>query len=121
MQLFTIGLNQLQPDGTLKHKQRFYHLHEPDSADDSGADGMRVDTDGRLYVASRLGIQVCDQAGRVNCIIPTPNGRISNLEFGVADFSTLYATCGDKVFKRKVKVKGAPAWQPPNKPANPRL
>ena len=47
----------------------------PDTADDSGADGMRVDRDGRLYVATRMGIQVCDQAGRVNCIIPTPNGK----------------------------------------------
>ena len=28
---------------------------------------LRVDRDGRLYVATRLGIQVCDQAGRVNC------------------------------------------------------
>jgi gluconolactonase len=29
-------------------------------------------TDGRLYVATSLAIQVCDQAGRVNFIIPTP-------------------------------------------------
>ena len=31
---------------------------------------MEVDSAGRLYVATRLGIQVCDQAGRVNCILP---------------------------------------------------
>lgn len=112
---------QIQADGTLKYKQRFFHLHEPDSADDSGADGMKVDRAGRLYVASRLGIQVCDQAGRVNCIIPTPNGRVSNVEFGGADFSTLFATCGDKVFKRKVRVQGAPAFLAPTKPAPPKL
>ena len=88
----------------------------PDTADDSGADGMRVDRDGRLYVATRMGIQVCDQAGRVNCIIPTPNGKVANLCFGGADFDTLYATCGDKVYKRKVKVKGANAFQEPIKP-----
>ena len=73
---------QIQPDGSLAHKQKYYHLHVPDTADDSGADGMRVDRDGRLYVATRMGIQVCDQAGRVNCIIPTPNGKIANLCFG---------------------------------------
>ena len=61
------------------------HLHVPDTADDAGADGMRVDRDGRLYVATRMGIQVCDQAGRVNCIIPTPNGKIANLCFGGAE------------------------------------
>jgi sugar lactone lactonase YvrE len=112
---------QIASDGSLQHKQRYYHLHEPDNADDSGADGMKVDTAGRLYVATRMGIQVCDQAGRVNCIIPTPNGRVSNLEFGGADFSTLFATCGDKVFKRKVKVQGAPAFHAPVKPAAPHL
>ena len=44
--------------------------NESDSVDGSGADGMRVDRDGRLYVTTRLGIQVCDQAGRVSAIIP---------------------------------------------------
>jgi sugar lactone lactonase YvrE/enterochelin esterase-like enzyme len=112
---------QVQPDGSLKHKQRYYHLHVPDTADDSGADGMRVDRDGRLYVATRLGIQICDQAGRVNCIVPTPNGKISNLCFGGADFGTLFVTCGDKVFQRKLKVRGAQAFQAPIKPGAPRL
>jgi sugar lactone lactonase YvrE len=112
---------QVQADGSLAHKQRYYHLHVPDTADDSGADGMRVDRDGRLYVATRLGLQVCDQAGRVNCIIPTPNGRVSNLAFGGADFQTLYATCGDRLYARKVKVAGAQAWQAPVKPEKPRL
>jgi len=112
---------QVQPDGTLAHKQRYYHLHVPDTADDSGADGMRVDRAGRLYVATRMGLQVCDQAGRVNCIIPTPNGKVSNLTFGGANLDTIYATCGDKVYSRKVKVKGAPNFLPANKPPAPRL
>src|SRR5207237_4574287 len=76
---------QVQPDGSLAYKQRYFHLHVPDTADDSGADGMRVDREGRLYVATRMGIQVCDPVGRVTCIIPTPNGRITNLCFGGAD------------------------------------
>ena len=112
---------QIQSDGTLAYKQRYYWLHESDSVDGSGADGMRVDRDGRLYVATRLGIQVCDQAGRVNAIIPTPNGRVSNVTFGGESFDVLFATCGDKVYKRKLKVKGAQAWDAPNKPAAPRL
>jgi gluconolactonase len=112
---------RILPDGSLTFKQRYYWLHEPDTADESGADGMRVDRDGRLYVATRMGIQVCDQAGRVNCILPTPNGRVSNVCFGGAEFDTLLATCGDKVYKRKLKVKGVNAWSPPLKPAAPRL
>ena len=112
---------QVQPDGTLAHKQKYYWLQVPDTADDSGADGIRTDTDGRLYVATRMGIQICDQAGRVNAIIPTPNGRIANLTFGGSDFSILYAACGDKVYFRKVKTHGANAWAAPVKPTPPRL
>lgn len=112
---------QIQPDGSLAHKQRYFHLHVPDTADDSGADGLRTDRDGRLYVATRMGLQVCDQAGRVNCIIPTPNGKISNLCFGGEKFDTLFATCGDRVYSRKVKIQGAQSWQPPIKPGAPRL
>ncbi len=112
---------RVQSDGSLADKQRYFHLHVPDTADDSGADGMRVDRDGRLYVATRLGIQVCDQAGRVNCILPTPNGKISNLCFGRANFDTLFVTCGDRVYQRKMKVKGANAFEAPIKPKAPRL
>jgi sugar lactone lactonase YvrE/enterochelin esterase-like enzyme len=112
---------QIRSDGSLTAKQKYYHLHMPDSADDANTDGLRTDRDGRLYVASRLGIQVCDQAGRVNCIIPTPNGKVANLAFGGEKFDVLYATCGDRVYSRKVKVQGANAYQPPIKPAPPRL
>ncbi|MSR57972.1 MAG: gluconolactonase [Planctomycetaceae bacterium] len=112
---------QVQADGSLAHKQKYFHLHVPDTADDSGADGLRCDRNGRLYVATRMGIQVCDQAGRVNCIIPTPNGKLSNFTFGGPNFDTLYATCGDKVYRRKLKVKGAQAYQAPLKPETPRL
>lgn len=112
---------QLKADGTPQFKQQYYWLHVPDTVDMSQADGMRVDRDGRLYVATKMGIQVCDQAGRVNAIIPTPNGRISNLSFGGENGDTLFATCGDKVYKRKLKVKGAPAWDTPVRPAPPRL
>ncbi|OYW18152.1 MAG: gluconolactonase [Planctomycetales bacterium 12-60-4] len=112
---------QIQPNGSLDYKQRYYHLHVPDTADDSGADGMRTDRQGRLWVATRVGLQVCDQAGRVHCIIPTPNGKVSNLTFGGPNFDVVYATCGDKVFHRRVKVQGAQTFLPPIKPDKPRL
>jgi sugar lactone lactonase YvrE len=112
---------QIQPDGSLAYKQKYYHLHMPDTADDSGADGMRTDKDGRLYVATRMGIQICDQAGRVNCILPTPNGKVANLTFGGENFDTIYAACGDKIYSRKVKVKGSNAYQAPTKPKPPNL
>lgn len=112
---------QVQPDGSLRHKQKYYHLHVADVDDDSGADGMRVDTEGRLWVATKMGLQFCDQAGRVNGIIPTPTGKVSNLTFGGEKFDTLYVTAGDKVYRRKVKVTGANNWDKPIKPRAPGL
>lgn len=112
---------QIQADGSLAHKQKYFHLHVPDTAEDSGADGVRTDRDGRVWIATRMGLQVCDQPGRVNVIIPTPNGKVSNLTFGGPEFNVLVATCGDKVYKRKVKVKGANGWETPLTPMKPRL
>lgn len=110
----------IRADGSLADRQRFFHLHVPDTADDAGADGLEVDRDGRLWVATRMGIQVCDQMGRVTCILPTPNGRCANLCFGGPDFDHLLACCGDKVFVRRVKVRGAPSFLPPFAPAKPK-
>jgi sugar lactone lactonase YvrE len=112
---------QIQPDGTLAHKQRYFWLHEADADDQSNADGIRCDREGRLYVATKLGIQVCDQPGRVNAILQTPNRRVSNLVFGGPKFDTLYVTCGDKVYRRTLKTTGANGWDAPLKPATPRL
>ena len=47
--------------------------------------------------------------------------RTQNLCFGGEKFDTIYATCGDRVYKRKVKATGAHAWDAPHKPAGPRL
>lgn len=112
---------QIQANGVLAHKQKYFHLHAPDTADDAGADGIRCDRDGRLWVATRLGLQVCDQPGRVTCIIPTPNGKVTNLTFGGEKFDTLYCTCGDRIYSRKVNVQGANSWAAPVKPAKPKL
>ncbi len=67
-----VHLFQVGADGNLTLGQPYDDLHVPYGSSDSGADGMAVDTMGRLYVATRLGIQVCDQAGRVNSIIDKP-------------------------------------------------
>jgi hypothetical protein len=44
----------IQSDGTLANKQKYYWLHSPDTADDAGAEGLRTDRDGRLYVATGM-------------------------------------------------------------------
>ncbi len=113
---------QRKADGTLAFVQPYFHLHIPPGSVDvkSHADGMAVSKDGWLLVATQMGIQICDQPGRVHLIIPSPVGERhpSNVTF---NGKTLYATCGDKVFRRTVKLEGAQAWAAPVKPAKPRL
>lgn len=113
---------QIQPDGSLSHKQRYGYLHTPDDSGESGADGMTVDTEGRLYVATNIGLQVLDQLGRVHFIFPTPHtARMTNVVFGGPKRDTLFITVGDKVFKRKVNAKGVTPNEGPVKPPKPGL
>jgi sugar lactone lactonase YvrE/enterochelin esterase-like enzyme len=113
---------QIQPDGSLLYKQKYYYLHLVDGSTQSGADGMTLDTEGRLYVATEMGIQFCDQAGRVNGIIPKPQNRwLAHLALGGPKFDELYAFCTDKVYRRKTRVTGVNSALPPIKPPAPRL
>lgn len=114
---------QLPPDGSIAFKQPYYHLHLPDNPRGAGADGLCVDTDGRLYVATELGVQFCDQAGRVNGILekPEPGAWATVVCFGGKNGDELYLAAGDKVWKRRLKAKGAQPWAAPVRPAAPRL
>jgi gluconolactonase len=116
-----VWVYQVQPDGTLAYKQKYGWLHVPDTKENAWADGIKCDTAGRVYVATNSGIQVLDQTGRVNAILPVPTGQASNLCFGGANFDTMYVSCGDKVYRRRLKVQGANAFEKPIKPKAPRL
>lgn len=112
---------RIQPDGKLTHKQEYGWLHVTDDLR-SGADGMTVDTEGRTYVTTQLGIQVLDQPGRVNFIIRKPQDAwISNLVFGGPDRNLLYATSADKVYRRKLNATGIVTTQAPVAPPKPKL
>jgi sugar lactone lactonase YvrE len=110
------------PDGSLTNKQPYFHLHISDGKTDSGADGMAVDSQGRLYVTTHMGLQFCDQAGRVNGIISKPQNKwLSNVVFGGPNLDILFVTCADKVYQRKTKAKGVLSFHAPIFPPAPRL
>lgn len=112
---------QIQQDGSLANGEPFYRLETPDESSQSGADGMTLDIEGFLYVATRLGVQVCDQPGRVNAILNKPQpASFTNLVFGGPDMQWLYVTNGDKVYRRHLQRKGVVPWNPV-KPPMPRL
>jgi len=113
---------RVQRDGTIQDKQRFYWFHVSDDADDSGAGAWVMDRDGRLYAATRMGVQVFDHNGRVRAILPVPGGEIDSIAFGGPDMTTLFvASPAHELYRRKMKVPGAvpgsapievPAWGP---------
>ncbi|MEP7373924.1 MAG: SMP-30/gluconolactonase/LRE family protein [Chitinophagaceae bacterium] len=118
-----VWVYKIKPDGMLTYKQKYGWLHVPDIEENAWSDGLKCDTAGRIFVASRIGIQVLDQLGRVNAILPAPpaNGQTSNVCFGGPGFNTLYVSSGDKVYRRKFKTKGANTFTDPIKPVNPRM
>lgn len=101
-----LWIYQVLPNGLLANKQRYGWLHVPDTAENAWPDGLKCDRAGRVYVATRLGIQVLDPTGRVNAILPLPTEYPSNLCFGGPNFDVLYVTCKDKVYRRKLRVSG---------------
>jgi sugar lactone lactonase YvrE/enterochelin esterase-like enzyme len=112
---------QVQEDGSLLDGQPFFRLETWDTDSQSAGDGMTVDSDGFLYVTTRLGVQILDQAGRVNAILNKPNpGWLANVVFGGPNLDTLYVTAGESVYKRQLRRKGVWPWQPV-KPPQPRL
>lgn len=118
-----VWVYQIQADGKLANKQKFGWLQVRDEDENAWSDGLKCDRDGRIYVTSLTGIQVLDQLGRVNAILPVPltKGQVSNLCFAGSNFDTLYITCRDKVYRRKVKVKGVNGFEAGVKPGKPRL
>lgn len=103
---------QVQPDGSLANGDSLYRLEMPDDAPETGAAGMAWDTDGFLYVATRMGIQVFDPPGRVMAILnPPQRASVSSIAFGGPNRDVLYATSDGKVFKRPMRHKGTVDWE----------
>lgn len=74
----------VQPDGSTKNRRVFGALDG-----DTGADGMAIDADGRLYVTARAGVHVLGRDGAHLGLIPTPRAPIT-LTFSGKDKRMLY-------------------------------
>ena len=113
----------INDNGTLANKQEYYYMHVPSNSLKGHLDGMCVSRDGWLVAATELGVQICDQPGRVHLILPKPRlaNRVSYTAFGGKDWKTLYIATGNRVYKRRTKLTGAQPWRNPVKPPRPRL
>lgn len=100
-------------DGSLQDKERFFWLYRQDWEDGSGALSVCYDKEGHLYAATRMGVQICTWDGPTQVILPSPDGRrITSICFGGPNLDDMFAVCGDKLYKRRLKTHGIGAFTP---------
>ena len=109
------------PDGTISDRRNFARYNsvrvpghdDPSWDEDNGADGMAVDSDGRVYAATNAGVEVFSPSGDLLGVMPVQwgaeNNRIrkpQNLAFGGPDRKTLYIVGAGTIYKVKTLSQG---------------
>ena len=97
-------------DGTISNGRKFAKLFLIESVLDrkgrsSSADGMAIDKQGNLYVATYYGVQIFNNKGEFVGMINLPSFPVS-LCFGDKDMKTLYIVSYSKVFKIHTNMEG---------------
>jgi gluconolactonase len=95
-------------DGSISNKRKFARLDgwkKEDGVFSSGADGLAIDDNDRLYVASNSGIEVFNDKGDELGIIPLPK-KPQNIAFAGADKKTLYAVGRGAAYKIPLLAQG---------------
>ena len=101
----TIFAYDIQLDGTVKNRRPFAQLHDIPIGQNSGGDGMALDRDNRLYVASLTGVQIFDKTGRYLGTIPVSR-QPSNVAFSGSDKKTLFITAREGLYKLRMLASG---------------
>lgn len=112
----------LQSDGSVdQSSQKLIH----DWKTTRGPDGMKLDAQGRLFVAAGLnkpnpphetadkptaGVYVFSPEGTLLHFIPILRDETTNCAFGGDDLKTLFVTAGGTLWSVRVKVPGKPVW-----------
>jgi gluconolactonase len=97
----------VQPDGTLRNRRNFarYQSVKPTPDGDNGADGLAIDAEGRVYIATTLGVEVFNNKGEHLGIIPFSRAP-QNLAFAGPDKKILYVVGRGAVFKVQMLAQG---------------
>jgi gluconolactonase len=98
-----IRVYDVNTDGSLSNGRVFGE--EPGGKDDGVPDGIKVDTNGNLFVTGPKGIWVWDANGNHLGTIVMPE-QPANLTWGEKDYRTLYITATTSVYRLKTKTKG---------------
>jgi len=109
---------QVAADGSLINGEPFFRLDMPESGWMSGAGPIAVDSIAQNYFATPLGIQVCEASGRGIEILnaPDPAGLLTGVTFAGTAPAWIYATEGNNLYRRPVKIAPAYVWAPVKPP-----
>jgi gluconolactonase len=94
----------IQPDGTVRNRRNLAKYEGP-TQEMRAADGLAVDAEGRLYVATPVGIQVFSPQGQLLGVIPVSRSA-QNLAFAGPDKKTLFILGRGVVFKLPMLAQG---------------
>jgi sugar lactone lactonase YvrE len=94
---------RIEQGGSLSDREGYYTLYvRPGQA--SGVAGLATDGAGRVYAATREGVQVFDPTGRLSGILPGPRRTpVTAVAFGG---DRLFIGCGDRVYVRLTRARG---------------
>lgn len=95
----------VQPDGSVKNKRPFGQLRDIPEGKESGADGMALDSEDRVYITTVAGVQVLDAKGQYLGTIKVPR-QPANVAFGGPDKRTLYITAREGLYRIKMLSQG---------------
>lgn len=71
----------------------------------TGADGMTIDSEGNIYVATTMGLQIVDKDGNFVGIVNFPIRPVSAC-FGGEDNRTIYCTCNTRIYSIRTNKTG---------------
>ena len=91
--------------GKLGEGKVFCELQQPEGKDDTGGDGLTIDTQGNLYITSGLGIQVYNRDGKLLGILSFPE-QPANCSFGGPDNQTLFVTARTSLYAVEMGATG---------------
>jgi gluconolactonase len=101
----TVYAYDVQPDGSVKNRRTFAQLRDIPEGKESGADGMALDRDDRLYVTTVAGVQVFDAAGTYLGTIKVPR-QPANAGFAGPDKRVLYITAREGLYRINMLAQG---------------
>jgi len=99
-------------DGSISNRRNFAKLDgwkNEENAWSSGADGLAIDDNDRLYVASNSGIEVFDAKGEALGVIALPK-KPQNIAFAGTDKKTLYAVGRGSAYRIPLIAQGFKGW-----------